>query len=186
VIRAIKHFIWLVAVMGTLATAEAASPGRDLYLTVGGYGCAVCHGPVANGGGQAGGPIRGATREALEKAFSQQPTMQKLGIALSEENIADLSAYLESLAQIPLLELVYSDKGWSVTQEPVSKGQTVQIVVFNDSFGDLALDLQAFGIAPTTIAPLDTLVVEWLAKSGAFFLPDQELLVVSAEEVFIR
>jgi hypothetical protein len=172
--------------MGTSAVAEATSPGRDLYLTVGGYGCAVCHGPVANGGGQAGGSIRGATREALDKAFAQQPTMQKLGIALSEENIADLSGYLESLAQIPLLELVYSDKGWSINQEPVSKGQTVQIVVFNDSFGDLTLDLQAFGIAPTTITPLNTLVLEWTAEAGTFFLPDQELLVVSAEEVCIH
>ena len=169
--------------MATLAMAETPSPGRDLYLTAGGYGCSVCHGPVANGGGQAGGPIRGATREALDKALAEQPTMQKLGNALSLDNIADLSRYLESLAQVPLVELVYSDLGWTITQESVAKGQTVQIVVFNNSFGDLALNLQPFGFAPTTITPLDTLVLVWIAEVGTFSLPDNGLLVVSSEQV---
>ena len=166
--------------------AEPSSPGRNLYLTAGGYGCGVCHGPVANGGGQAGGPIRGANREALDKALAEQPTMQLLINALSQDNIAYLSRYLESLAQIPLVELVYSDLGWSITQEPVAWGQTVQMVVFNDSFGDLALDLQVFGIAPTTIAPLDTLVLEWIAEAGTFFLPDNGLMVVPSEDVCIH
>ena len=166
--------------------AEPPSPGRDLYLTAGGYGCGVCHGPVANGGGQAGGPIRGATREALDKALTEQPTMQLLVDELSRDNIADLSRYLELLAQIPLVELVYSDLGWTITQEPVARGQTVQMVVFNDSFGDMALDLQDFGFAPTTITALDTLVLEWIAEPGTFFLPDNGLLVVPAEDICIH
>ena len=107
--------------MGTLAMAEVPSPGRDLYLTVGGYGCGVCHGPVANGSGQAGGAIRGATREAFDKALAEQPTMQLLGNVLSQDNMVDLSRYLESLAKIPLVELVYTDLGWSITQESVTK-----------------------------------------------------------------
>jgi hypothetical protein len=172
--------------MSTLAMAEPSSPGRDLYLTAGGYGCGVCHGPVANGGGQAGGPIRGATREALDKALVEQPTMQLLVDTLSQDNIAYLSRYLESLAQIPLVELVYSDLGWTITQEPVAKGQTVQMVVYNDSFGDLVLDMPAFGFAPTTVTPLDTLVLEWIAEAGTFFLPDNGLLVVPAEDICIH
>jgi hypothetical protein len=112
--------------------------------------------------------------------------MQLLVDTLSQDNIAYLSRYLESLAQIPLVELVYSDLGWTITQEPVARGQTVQIVVFNDSFGDLALDLQAFGFAPDTITPLDTLVLEWVAEAGTFFLPDNELLVVPVEDVCIH
>jgi len=166
--------------------AEPPGPGRDLYLTAGGYGCSICHGPVANGGGQAGGPIRGKNREALDKALKEQPTMQLLVDALSEDNIADLSRYLELLAQIPLVELVYNDMGWTITQEPVTRGQTVQIVVFNDSFVDLALDLPALGFAPTTVTPLDTLVLEWVAEAGTFFLPDNELLVVATEDICIH
>jgi cytochrome c553 len=180
-IAAVKLLIWLGTVIGTLAMAQAPGSGRDLYLTAGGYGCGVCHGPVANGNGQAGGAIRGATREAFEKALAEQPTMQLLGNALSLNDLADLSRYVESLGQIPLVELVYTDRGWNITQEPVAKGQTVQIVVFNDSFDDLALDLQAFGFAPTTISPMDTLVLEWIAEAGTFFLPDNELLAVPAE-----
>jgi hypothetical protein len=172
--------------MGTLAMAEPPSPGRDLYLKAGGYGCIVCHGPVANGGGQAGGAIRGATREALDKSLAEQPTMQLLVNALSQDNIADLSNYLESLAQIPLVELVYSDSGWIITQAPVAKGQTVQMVVFNDSFADLALDLQAFGFALATVTPLDTLVLEWIAEAGTFLLPDNGLLVVPSEDICIH
>jgi len=166
--------------------AEPSSPGRDLYLTAGGYGCGVCHGPVANGGGQAGGPIRGATREALDKALAEQPTMQLLVDTLSQDNISYLSRYLESLAQIPLVELVYSDLGWTITQEPVARGQTVQMVVNNDSFGDLVLDMPAFGFAPTTVTPLDTLVLEWVAEAGTFFLPDNELLVVPTADICLH
>jgi len=172
--------------MGTLAMAEAPSPGRDLYLKAGGYGCIVCHGPVANGAGQAGGAIRGATRQALDKALAEQPTMQLLVNALSQDNIGDLSSYLESLALVPLVELVYSDSDWAITQEPVARGQTVQIVVFNDSFTDLALDLQVFGIEPTTVTPLDTRILEWVAESGTFILPDNGLLVVPSEDICIH
>ena len=186
VVQIIRHFIWLVAAIATLAIAEESSPGRALYLTAGGYGCAVCHGAVANGGGQAGGPIRGATREALDKALAEQPTMQLLVSALSQDNIADLSAYLESLAQIPLIELVYKNQQWNITQKPVVKGQTVQILVFNDGFENLTLDLQDFGFTPTTISPLDTQVLEWTAEPGIYSLPDNNLLVVSSDDVCIH
>jgi cytochrome c553 len=181
VIPAIKHFIWIIAILGTLAMAEAPSPGRELYVSAGGYGCGICHGPVANGGGQAGGPIRGATREALVKAFAGQPTMQLLGNTLSQDDITELSRYLESLAQVPLVELVYSDQGWSITQESIAEGQFVQMVVFNNSLSDLALNLETFGFAQTSIAPLDTLVLEWIAEAGTYILPDKMPLVVSAE-----
>jgi len=112
--------------------------------------------------------------------------MKLLVDELSQDNIADLSRYLELLAQIPLVELVYNDLGWAITQEPVTRGQTVQMVVSNDSFGDLALDLQAFGFAPATITPLNTLVLEWIAEAGTFFLPDNGLLVVPAEDICIH
>ena len=186
IIRATKILLWFAAIMGNWVIAETTSPGRELYLTAGGYGCAVCHGPVANGGGQAGGAIRGATREALEKALAEQPTMQLLVNVLGQDDISEISRYLESLAQVPLIELVYSDQGWAIKQEIVAKGQTVQMVAFNNSFTDLELNLADFGFAPTSIAPLDTLVLEWLAEPGTYFLPDKGMLLVSAEEVCIH
>ena len=176
--RFIKFLIWPGIIFSAVAIAEVASPGRDLYFTAGGYGCGVCHGPVANGGGQAGGPIRGATLEDLNKALVEQPTMQLLVNELSQSNIADLSRYLESLAQIPLMEMVYTDMGWRITRQPVGKGQTVQMIVYNDSFVDLPLNLHDFGFAPTTVIPLDTVVLEWTAMTGAYRLPDNELLIV--------
>ena len=105
--------------------------------------------------------------------------MQLLVNELSQDNIKDLSNYLVSLAQIPLVELVFTDLGWSITQEPVAIGQTVQVVIFNNSFEDLALNLQSFGFAPTNISPLDTLILEWTAVAGTFFLPGKQQLVVS-------
>jgi len=178
VTRFIKYLSWLGITISSMAIAEAPSPGRDLYLTAGGYGCGVCHGPVANGGGQAGGRVRGATLEDLNKALAEQPTMQLLVNELSQKDIANLSSYLESLAQLPLIEMVYTDMGWRITQEPIGKGQTVQILVYNDSFVDLPLSLYDFGFAPTTVIPLDTLVLEWPAVAGKYLLPDNELLVV--------
>ena len=107
--------------------------------------------------------------------------MQLLGDALSQDNITELSRYLESLAQVPLVELVYSDQGWNITQESIAEGQFVQIVVFNNTISDLALNLETFGFAQTSIAPLDTLVLEWIAEAGTFILPDKIPLVVSAK-----
>jgi len=182
-IQVVKPFIWVVTVISALAIAEASDPGRELYLTAGGYGCGVCHGPVANGGGQAGGSIRGASRAAFDKALAEQPTMRLLVNALSQNDIAELSRYLVSLDKIPLVELEYSDLGWRITQQPIAKGQVVQLVVSNHSFADLVLNLQSFGFAATTITPLDTRVLEWKAEAGTFFLPDNELLVVSTNEV---
>ena len=59
-------------------------------------------------------------------------------------------------------------------------------MAFNDSFGDLTLDLQTLGFTPITIPPLDTQVLEWKAEAGTFFLPDQGLLVVPPEEICIH
>ena len=178
----LRHLIWGAVFVGNLAFSDAPGTGRTLYLSAGGYGCGVCHGPVANGAGQAGGSIRGATLEVLEVALAEQPTMQLLVNVLSAEDIAAIADYLGSLGSIPLVEMSYSDRGWSITQKPASSGQTVQFVVFNASFADLIIDLSAFGFATVTIGALDTKVFEWVAEAGTYALPDNALLVVTASE----
>ncbi len=178
------------AVSAETPTADA-NAGRELYKIAGGYGCGVCHGKVGDGGGQAGGRVRGATTELFNTALAIQPTMMLLVNALDAQNRADLVAYLESLALMPLVTMAYDGMAydgmaWTIVQEPASKGQTVQLLVFNDSFEDLTLDLSAFGLASLVVAPMETQVVDWIAETGSYFLPDDSLFVVSEELVCIH
>ena len=182
----LKLIVCIALMAGNLAFAEAPGPGRALYVSAGGYGCGVCHGPVANGAGQAGGAIRGATREALVKALKEQPTMQLLVNVLSEQDISNLASYLGSLSARPLVEMVFGDRGWAITHEPVSSGQNVQLVVFNDNFSALEIDLSTFGLAPTTISALDTTVLDWVAEAGTYVLPDNTVLVVPDSAICVH
>ena len=93
------------AVSAETPTADA-NAGRELYKIAGGYGCGVCHGKVGDGGGQAGGRVRGATTELFNNALAIQPTMMLLVNALDAQNRADLVAYLESLALMPLVTML--------------------------------------------------------------------------------
>jgi|GEM_PF-884392 cytochrome c553 len=182
----LTYALWLSCLIGSLAFAEDPTVGRELYKVAGGYGCGVCHGPVANGGGQAGGPIRGATREQFDKALAEQPTMKLLVNALDEQNLSDLSSYLMLLADMPLVELTFDDVSWTITQAPINQDQIVQFVLFNDGFSDLQVDLTGFGLDEVTIAPMDTAIVEWVAVAGSYFLPDDSLLVVSDQAVCVH
>ena len=179
----LKRAVWLSCLVGSLAFAEDPNAGRALYQIAGGYGCGVCHGPVANGGGQAGGSIRGASREQFDKALAEQPTMIPLVNALDAQDLSDLSSYLMLLADIPLVELTFDGVSWTTTQMPVNQDQVVQFVLFNDGFSDLSVDLAGFGLDAVNVAPMDTTVVEWVAVAGSYFLPDNSLLVVSDQAV---
>lgn len=182
----LKRTILLSCLIGSFAFAEDPTAGRELYKIAGGYGCGVCHGPVANGGGQAGGPIRGATREQFDKALAEQPTMMLLVNALDEQNLSDLSSYLMLLEDMPLVEMTFDGISWTITQAPINQDQLVQFVIFNDGFSELGVDLTEFGLGEMTIAPMDTAIVEWVSVAGSYFLPDDSLLVVSDQAVCIH
>lgn len=166
--------------LGSLAIAEIQVKGRQLYLTAGGYGCVVCHGPVANGAGQVGGNIRGASLEKLNTALAGQPTMQLLTTELGDDDIRELAAYLQSLETIPLIELEYNDPVWNIKQSPVTAGQWIQLVIFNNSFSDLVVNFEAFNLKVQPIQPLDTIVLKWQSKAGSYLLPDGSSLLVPA------
>ncbi|TCS37125.1 c-type cytochrome [Reinekea marinisedimentorum] len=129
--------------------------GRELFLTSGGYGCAVCHGPVADGAGQAGGYIRGASLESLQQSLQQVAPMQPLASLFSEQDVNALAAYLSSLAQTPLLSLTFSEGSWQVQYERWQAGDVVDVVVFNNSFESLPVNLSPLGIEPFQLAPLE-------------------------------
>lgn len=195
--KAINKWVWLGLVLGSFVsffasadTTETPIPdpnaGRELYKIAGGYGCGVCHGVVGNGGGQAGGRIRGATTELFDEALGILPTMMLLVNVLDAQDRANLVGYLESLADIPLVEMAYDGMSWTIVQEAAAKGQTVQLLVYNDSFEDLTVELQDFGLAPIVVAPMETQVMEWAAETGSYFLPDNSLFVVSEDLVCIH
>jgi len=79
--------------------------------------------------------------------------------------------------------MVYSGLAWTTVQESACKGQTVQLLVYNDSFEDLTIDLSTFGLAPMVVSPIENQVIDWIAETGSYFLPDDRLFVVGEELV---
>ncbi|RKF20090.1 cytochrome c [Alginatibacterium sediminis] len=148
----------------------ASQTAEQLYSTAGGYGCSACHGKYANGAGNVGGNIRGASFEQLQIAFEQQPTMQLLGKSLSDIQKMKLIAYLDELSNSELLE-------WTIDLEPESNelelttSKPAQLVIFNALLEPVVVDLSPLG-GPNSleIAAYSSHDWQWLPTPGNYSL----------------
>jgi len=146
--------------------------GKELFLTAGGYGCQVCHGQVAHGGGQAGGYIRGANVDSMIKSLAEVPVMKPLATVLQPEDLEALAEYLKYLGTLPLVTIIYSNDQWNAVHESLIPGTKAQIVIHNDSFEDQTIDLRTIGLGQLTIAPLATEERTWVVLNEQFMLPE--------------
>lgn len=162
----------LLTAYANLAYAEpnANALGQNLYLTIGGYGCAACHGKYANGAGNVGGNIRGASLEQLNHALESEPTMQLLGDALAPEQRVLITHYLASLGAMPLVE-------WNIGGDTKIRAQQLipqqlsQLVIKNDTLAVVAVDLSPLELKKTLqIEPLDTQAVQFIAPASSVSL----------------
>ncbi|WP_406609148.1 c-type cytochrome [Agarivorans sp. JK6] len=139
--------------------------GKNLYLTVGGYGCAACHGKYANGAGNVGGNIRGASLEQLNYALENEPTMQLLSDVLAPEQRGLIVQYLDSLGAVQLVEWSIGENTDIKAQQLIPK-QLSQLVVKNDTLVSIAVDLSPLAINQALhIEPLDTQAVQFVAPA---------------------
>ncbi|WP_372880593.1 hypothetical protein [Psychromonas sp.] len=159
----------LLFLLPAFTLANGLSP-EQLYHTVGGYGCAACHGKYAHGGGYVGGNIRAATREQLDNALQTEPSMLLLAEVLDENKRNLLSSYLAELGQKQLVE-------WRIGESDAPKavkikaGDDVQLVIFNGTFERLSVDLSALDAAADyQIDAYDTHAITWSAKAGDYLL----------------
>jgi hypothetical protein len=155
--------------------------GKELFLTAGGYGCHVCHGLVANGAGQAGGAIRGASLEALENSLLTNPPMQPLNTVLGKAQKHAIIAYLQSLSQYPLLEFNFINEKWILKAEEFKVGQTLEMIFYNGSFDVQQLDLKTLGLEVISFEPLATSTLRWQADRNAIDLDHVELSLPVSE-----
>ena len=94
-------FVGLVALLGTLATAQAAGDAETGKAKAG--SCAGCHG--ANGEGRGSNPpLAGKDENAFVQAMQDYKTgkrsnamMKTFAAALSDQDVANLAAYYASL-----------------------------------------------------------------------------------------
>lgn len=128
--------------------------GQEIYLTAGGYGCAICHGPVGDGAGQAGGYIRGATIEQLMQSLKDVAPMQPLSDVLSADDLNAVSNYLSGLANIPLINLTRNETGWIGGFESWQPNQVVDVVLYNATFEPVSVDLTPMHLGKVELAPL--------------------------------
>jgi cytochrome c553 len=163
----------LAVLLMTGAQAEQTSleAGQRLYFESGGYGCAVCHGLGAEGGGQAGGDIRGASLERLNQSLAENDPMKPLATVLSETDRQNLIDYLTDLAAIPLVQLTFENGQWSGLSEPLKVNQRAEIVLYNATFEEQAIDLSALGLGQITLQPLARDRRQWVAQTEQFSLP---------------
>lgn len=161
----------IVMISMLFSTAWAGEPaastllGRQLYVNAGGYGCAVCHGPVGDGAGQAGGYIRGATIEQLKQSLASNAPMQPLANLFSDSDLTALGSYLTELAETPLINLTFSVDGWTGSYEATHSGQVVDVVAYNSTFNSITVDLRSLGIEPFDLLPLQRLALQGRVQS---------------------
>lgn len=160
--KAILSLITFWAVTAAALAAELEQ-GRQVYETAGGYGCIVCHGVAAHGAGQAGGYIRGANAEAITKSLTVVPSMMPLQSALTDTQISQLSAYLQSLAPIALIKFDFDGSDWHGTFEPFSDKNSVDIVFYNNSFETALVHLPNTAQA-AEIQPLASLLYRYTVE----------------------
>ncbi|WP_375753545.1 c-type cytochrome [Vibrio sp. HN007] len=164
----------LVSTLASAGETNQYQQGEHLFRTAGGYGCSTCHGMFAQGGGNVGGNIRGATLSDINARLDNEPTMQLLSAALSAENREDLAFYLTEMGKLTLIEWTIEDKA-NETNISLKSGTNSQLVIFNKKLEPVSLVLT--GIAPEktiTIQPYETKAFDWLASKGDFQLAHQQ------------
>lgn len=146
--------ITLLAVLFSIATVSASEIGAQLYREAGGYGCGVCHGPLGDGGGQAGGYIRGATLDALNNSLETNDPMKPLSTVLDAQQRQQLASYLAMLGQRPLAVAHYTESGWQGLFQPIAPGQSIDLLLYNTTFEQVDIDLGPIGLGVVSIDPL--------------------------------
>lgn len=143
--------LWLLMAFASADNLD----GERLYREAGGYGCAVCHGQVGDGAGQAGGYIRGATLEQLNESLLTNDPMKPLSQVLNDQDRQNLAGFLSELAKRPLISVRYENGEWIGQAEAWQPGDQVDVVLYNATFDLLTLDFPIFS-EPVELVPLGT------------------------------
>lgn len=166
-----------LALMSTFALADDSlqfKQGEHLFRTAGGYGCSTCHGMFAQGGGNVGGNIRGATLSDINARLDNEPTMKLLSSALDTDSRESLALYLTKLGKLKLVEWTLEGKPSEVSLS-VEPGDTSQLVIFNKTLESASITLTGINPKKTvTIKPYETISYEWTAQPGQFQLVYQQ------------
>ena len=164
-------FILVGLLMGSAFAEPDLTEGKRLYFESGGYGCVVCHGLVAEGGGQAGGFIRGANLEALNRSLADNDPMKPLASVLSSADRQSIIAYLRSLGEIPLVQLRFENGQWTAIAQPLQSGQIAELIAYNASFESQEINLSALGLGSLKLPALGSDSRQWQANNTTFSLP---------------
>jgi cytochrome c553 len=168
--------LFLVGLICPALTAAGINQGKVLFETAGGYGCVVCHGPVAEGAGQAGGFIRGASLDLLNTSLEISDPMKPLATVLSDNDRANIATYLVSLQGKPLLTLTYSESGWRGQYRAWQTNVPADVVIYNETFDVITVELEELELAPITLNPLERKALEGsLINEPSKILPNLEL-----------
>jgi hypothetical protein len=144
--------------------------GEHLFRTAGGYGCSICHGMFAQGGGNVGGDVRGKGIDKINIALEKEPTMQLLSSALDLEQRNLLASYLIELGKMPSVEWIIDDKV-TFRSVPIKKGTLSQLVLVNKRLETIRLALPFIAESSfIEIKPYETKAVQWTPEEGTIEL----------------
>lgn len=134
----------------TTPVAPFDQADKAVYDTIGGMGCAVCHGEYGDGGESMGTNIRHSSLERLLHAFESVPVMQGLARAIDEDSTAALDRYIDQLAQRQLIKWTVTRDGLRLdTDEALSQDVMAQVVVHNGTSRPISGEIAG---QPVTIA----------------------------------
>lgn len=158
--------------MGTAGAATAVQTpaefeaGRAVFDGVAGIGCKSCHGDFAEGDLGVGPYIRGANEGMIRAAIEGIGEMVAVRLAITDEQIADVTQYLEHLGTLTIARTL-SKRGRFLPEETsVNAGDKVQVVIRNAGINEATYASDNMGIDSFTIPGRSVASFEWEAPAG--------------------
>ena len=137
--------------------------GERIFRTVGGVGCASCHGPYAEGDIGIGPNNRGFGEAKIRAALQSVKQMAFLQEPMTEPNIKAVAAYFNFIGNLQLLKTLVRRSQFIPDRLEVHPGTRIQLVIKNGNSQPRAFSSDNMGIGDLTIAGRENGDIVWKA-----------------------
>lgn len=137
--------------------------GERIFRTVGGVGCASCHGPYAEGDIGIGPNNRGFGEAKIRTALQSVKQMAFLQEPMTEPNIKAVAAYFNFIGNLQLLKTLVRRSQFIPDRFEVRPGTGIQLAIKNGNSQPRTFSSDKMGIGDLPIAGRENGDIVWKA-----------------------
>ncbi len=154
------------------AVSDLVKMGRQVFKTVGGVGCAACHGDYAEGDKGIGPYNRGVGEQKIRDALASVEAMDFLKDEMGEAEIKGIAAYYAWLGELQLVKTLAKRGRFIPDRLQVYPGTKIQLVIKNASSFPRKFVGRKMKVGPVEVAGRESLDMVWQAppSEGSYTL----------------